>query len=113
MFDPLGRFRAVALAEGLSYVVLVFVGMPLKYLAGEPATVEVTGWIHGLLFISYVILGVQVAAERDWTLRFRAWAFAAAMVPGGTFWLDRHLRNESTEASSASVDHSTDDSTGR
>lgn len=94
MFDSLTRFRYVALAEGLSYVVLVFIGMPLKYLADQPATVEVVGWIHGLLFIAYVVLGLQAAADEGWTGRFMGWAFAAALVPGGTFWLDRYLRDE-------------------
>lgn len=92
MSDSLKRFRFVALAEGLSYVVLVFIGMPLKYLAGQPETVEIVGWIHGSLFVAYVILGVQAAADEDWTRQFAAWAFAASLVPGGTFWLDRYLR---------------------
>lgn len=93
MLDPLSRFRFVALAEGLSYVVLVFIGMPLKYLADQPGTVEVVGWIHGLLFIAYLVLGVQAAADEQWSRRFMGWAFAAALVPGGTFWLDRYLRD--------------------
>ena len=98
MSDSLTRFRFVAIAEGISYVVLVFIGMPLKYLADQPLTVEIVGWIHGILFISYLILGTQAAADEKWSLRFVAIAFAAALVPGGTFWLDRHLRPDPDEA---------------
>jgi len=98
MSDALARFRFVAIAEGISYVVLVFIGMPLKYLAGAPGTVEVVGWIHGILFIGYVVLGARTAADRDWSARWTGWAFAAALVPGGTFWLDRYLRGDSDGA---------------
>ena len=103
MSDSLTRFRIVALAEGLSYVVLVFIGMPLKYLADQPGTVEVVGWIHGFLFIAYLLLGVMAAADEEWSKRFMGWAFAAAMVPGGTFYLDRYLRegSETTPAGEA------------
>jgi integral membrane protein len=92
--DPLTRFRYVALAEGVSYVVLVFVGMPLKYLAGRPSVVEVTGWIHGVLFICYLLFGLQVALDESWSMRFSAWAFVASLVPGGTFVLDHYLRSD-------------------
>lgn len=103
MFNPLPRFRIVAIAEGISYVVLVGIGMPLKYLADKPGTVEVVGWIHGVLFITYVLFGIAAAAEGDWSKRFMAGAFVAALVPGGTFLLDRYLR-PSTDASSSSDD---------
>lgn len=101
MSNPLTRFRYVALAEGLSYVILVFIGMPLKYLADQPATVEVVGWIHGALFIAYCILLVQAAADRQWSRRFMAWAFGASLVPGGTFWLDQYLRDDALAGESS------------
>ena len=97
VFDPLTPFRYVALAEGVSYVVLVVIGMPLKYLAGHPEVVEVTGWMHGLLFMAYIALGAYAAVDEEWTMRFGAWAFAASLVPGGTFVLDRYLGPEAIE----------------
>lgn len=98
MSDSLTRFRVVAIGEGISYVVLVFIGMPLKYLADKPMTVEVVGWIHGLLFIAYVLLGVAAAADRNWTKRFMAGAFVAALIPGGTFYLDSYFRGNAEDS---------------
>lgn len=92
MSDSLTRFRIVALAEGLSYVILVFIGMPLKYMADQPGTVEVVGWIHGFLFIAYLVLGVQAAVDEEWSRAFGGWAFLASLIPGGTFVLDHYLR---------------------
>lgn len=92
MPDSLGRFRIVAILEGISYLVLVGIGMPLKYGLGEPMVVDVVGWIHGILFILYLIAGVQAAADEKWSAKFMVAAFVAALVPGGTFVLDRHLR---------------------
>jgi len=104
MTDALTQFRIVAVAEGLSYVVLVFIGMPLKYMAGQPATVEIVGWIHGLLFVLYVILGTLAWAEEEWSRRFAGWAFAASLVPGGTFWLEHELRKQNRPDPSTSDD---------
>lgn len=94
MRDTLQRFRIFAISEGVSYVLLVFIGMPLKYLAGQPLMVEIVGWIHGVLFMAYLFAGVSAAAEYEWSRRFCGWAFLAALVPGGTFVLDRNLRDE-------------------
>ena len=58
---PLGRFRAVALAEGLSFVVLLFIAMPLKYALGLPLAVKYVGWAHGLLFVLYPVVGALAA----------------------------------------------------
>lgn len=100
MPDSLARFRFVAIAEGISYVVLVFIGMPLKYLAGQPGTVEVVGWMHGILFIAYLMVGLQAAADEEWSKRFMLGAFVASLIPGGTFYLDGYLRGGSGSANS-------------
>lgn len=90
----LDRFRRIAFWEGVSYLVLLLVAMPLKYLAGEPMPVKAAGWTHGLLFIAYVVLLAQAA----WLLRWRpsksGLAFLAALVPFATFYLERSLRRE-------------------
>src|SRR5690349_20635048 len=57
----LGRFRAIALLEGLSFVLLLFIAMPLKYLAGMPLGVKMVGWAHGMLFVLYLLFFVEVA----------------------------------------------------
>jgi integral membrane protein len=100
----LGRFRIVALAEGTSYLLLLAVAMPLKYMAGMPAMVTWVGWIHGLLFILYMLAGAHAAYERRWSLTLIAAAFIASLLPLATFYLDYWLRRQAQqEAQSAAA----------
>lgn len=82
-------FRFLGLAEGLSFLLLLLIAMPLKYMAGMPKAVSVVGMAHGVLFIAYVLLAIRVYAEQDWPPRRLALAWAAAVVPFGTFLFDR------------------------
>jgi integral membrane protein len=91
---PLGRFRAVALLEGLSFVVLLFIAMPLKYLAGLPLAVRVVGMAHGVLFLLYLPSLLEVAVVHRWSFLRVLAAFGASLVPFGTFVLDARLRRE-------------------
>ena len=91
----LGRFRTIAIAEGISFLILLLIAMPLKYLAGFPQAVMVTGWIHGLLFVSYMIAGLDVRSTHQWGFKKVATAVAAAFIPFGPFILDKRiLQNE-------------------
>jgi integral membrane protein len=96
--QELKRFRVVALLEGLSFVILLFVAMPLKYLADLPLAVRIVGGVHGLLFVAFVGALFQVAVERGWPVRRWLTAFASSLVPFGTFWFDRSLVRELDEA---------------
>jgi integral membrane protein len=84
----------VALLEGLSFVVLLFVAMPLKYLAGMPLAVRIVGSIHGALFLAFLAVLYRAAGARRWPLGRALLAFTASIVPFGTFVLDRSLRRE-------------------
>jgi len=95
---PLGRFRAIALLEGLSFVVLLFIAMPLKYWAGMPLAVRVVGMAHGILFLLYLPSLLEVAAAQRWSRSRMAAAFGASLVPFGTFVLDARLRREKQTA---------------
>lgn len=95
---PLGRLRAVAIVEAISYLVLLFVAMPLKYVWGIPLAVRVAGAIHGLLFVAFVVALVRAADERSWPLRRSALVFATSLVPFATFWIDGSLRREEEAA---------------
>lgn len=95
---PLGRFRAVALLEGLSFIVLLFIAMPLKYLAGMPMAVRVVGMAHGLLFVLYLFALMEAAIALRWNIVRVLVAFGASLVPFGNFLLDARLRREEQEA---------------
>lgn len=91
---PLGWFRIIAFLEGVSFVVLLFAGMPLKYLAGRPGMVQVAGMAHGLLFIAYVLLIFYVKIEAGWSAKKTFFGLVAALIPFGTFWAEIRLFRE-------------------
>lgn len=86
--------RVVGLLEGLSFVVLLFVAMPLKHLWHMPTPVRVIGSAHGLLFVAFVGSFYRVATERSWPTARSALVFVASLLPFGTFVLDRSLKRE-------------------
>ncbi len=87
----LGRLRVVAFTEGVSFLVLLLIAMPLKYAAGLPQAVRVVGMAHGLLFVLYVLYAVLAKVEYGWSFRKLALALGAALVPFGPFYADKHL----------------------
>ena len=91
---PLGWLRTIALTEGVSFVVLLCIAMPLKYLADIPEAVAVVGQIHGGLFVLYVITVFAVWKPLNWSFQKLAVALIAAVLPLGTFFFEAHLRRE-------------------
>ncbi len=65
----IGRFRLVAISEGISFIVLMFIAMPLKYFADLPKAVTYVGWVHGLLFVLYILALITVKISLGWNLR--------------------------------------------
>jgi integral membrane protein len=96
--NELRRFRWVALLEGLSFVLLLFIAMPLKYWAGYPIAVRVVGMAHGVLFLAFVGALFQVTLERRWSARRWGLAFLSSLVPFGTFAFDRSVKREIASA---------------
>jgi integral membrane protein len=94
LHSTLGRLRAVGLAEGVSFLVLLGIAMPLKYLLGMPLAVRVIGLIHGVLFIAFVYLVFDAMGSLRWSLKQVAVALLASLLPFGTIVLDRKLRRE-------------------
>jgi integral membrane protein len=102
---PIGRLRVIAFIEGISYLVLLCVAMPLKYFAGLPLPVKIAGWIHGLLFVLYLMSVAEVTVKRRWSVGKIFVALVASLIPFGTFALDARLRREQeSETSEAERD---------
>lgn len=93
----LGRLRLLGLIEGVSFLVILFVTMPLKYGFGNPEPNKIFGMIHGLLFVLYLLWVIQVKIEQDWTLKKMFLALIASIIPFGTFWADKHLFREESK----------------
>lgn len=89
--SQIGRLRITALLEGMSFLILLGIAMPLKYMAGQPQAVRVVGMVHGLLFILYVFYVIRVQADMKWSPKQTALALIASVVPFGTFYADTKL----------------------
>ena len=93
-------FRKVALLEGISLIVLMGIGMPLKYIWDQPEAVRIVGWIHGILFIFYIWILLRVWIGKSWPFKRVTIAVIASLVPFGTIIFDRSLKREVEELSS-------------
>ena len=87
----IGRLRVIGFIEGVSFLLILFVTMPLKYYAEMPGPNKVIGMVHGLLFVLYVLAVVQSKIEYNWPLKKTALALLVSIVPFGTFWADAKL----------------------
>lgn len=97
--NTLRRLRIIAFLEGLSFLVLLFIAMPLKYLADMPLAVRIAGSAHGGLFLVFLAVLVLTSRERRWPVRRSLGGLAASLLPFGTFVLDRSLKEEMRELS--------------
>jgi integral membrane protein len=88
MKSSLKTFRLIALLEGISFLVLLLIAMPLKYMMNMPLPVRITGMVHGILFIAYIFFLLQVRSEKNWPIGKTFVAFLASLLPFGTFVLD-------------------------
>ena len=84
----IGRLRVIGWLEGVSYLLLLFVAMPLKYLAGHPEMVEVVGMAHGILFVGFCAAAVHATIACHWSILRLGAAFVSAMLPFGPFIFD-------------------------
>ena len=82
-------FKIVSIFEGISYILLLFVGMPLKYLADNPVVVKSVGMPHGILFIAYIIGVFLIRDKVEWNLKTTLIALVASILPFGTFYINK------------------------
>lgn len=93
--NTLGRLRLTGIIEGLSFIILLAVAMPLKYLAGKPEMVSIVGMAHGLLFVLYIVLTMVAKFQYPWGWKKMLLLWVASVVPFGTFYADyKLLRHE-------------------
>ncbi|MCD0451370.1 DUF3817 domain-containing protein [Actinocorallia sp. API 0066] len=87
-------FRYVSLAEATSFLLLLLVAMPLKYLADQPLAVSVVGAAHGGLFLAYVALVALTFRDLGWSLGRAFLALVAAVLPVAPFFVEKHWIKE-------------------
>lgn len=88
----IGRLRLLAVLEGFSLLVLVFIAMPLKYIFGVTSLSAMLGPIHGILFLLFVVNTISIGTEYNWTFKQTTWkVLIACLIPFGTFYIDRKI----------------------
>jgi integral membrane protein len=86
--DTFSRFRIISIIEGLSYLILVFIAMPLKYMFDYPLAVKIVGMSHGVLFILFFVALVMAMNRYKWKfLGFQL--FVYSLIPFGFILIER------------------------
>lgn len=96
--SPISLLRRLALIEGTSFLILLFLAMPLKYLADQPLAVKWVGWIHGLLFVAFAIQLAVVFFQYRWPVGRAALVMTAALIPFGPWLIDGRMKGYIEEA---------------
>ncbi|WP_024955684.1 DUF3817 domain-containing protein [Sulfurospirillum arcachonense] len=92
--SSLKRFRIITFVEGVSFLTLLFIAMPIKYIGGNPIPVKIVGMAHGLLFFVFLFCLYQAAVEYKWSKKFSFFAIVFSCIPFGTFILDSDLKKK-------------------
>jgi integral membrane protein len=87
-------FRIVSILEGVSYLLLLFIATPIKYLQGDASYVKMLGMPHGILFMLYVVIAFVIKKEMNWDNKTLGIVLVASIIPFGTFYIDKkYLRS--------------------
>ena len=82
-------FRVVSFLEGTSYLLLLFVAVPIKYWMNDPQYVKLLGMPHGLLFVGYLVVAFLLKSEMKWSAKNFGVILLASILPFGTFYVDK------------------------
>ena len=93
-------FRTIAKIEGVSFLVLLLIAMPLKYLADMPLAVRIAGSLHGIFFIAFLIWMYLVHDQYGKNIKWMFRSFLASIIPFGTFVMDKTWKKEQSEVKS-------------
>jgi integral membrane protein len=91
---PIGRLRLISVLEAVTYLVLLFIAVPVKYGADRPVLVQIMGPVHGTFFILYVIQALDVRSKLKWDGATTAKVLVAAVIPFAPFFVERWLRTQ-------------------
>ncbi|MFT5846273.1 DUF3817 domain-containing protein [Psychroserpens sp.] len=97
MISLFNGFRVIAFLEGVSYILLLFLAVPIKYFGDDPSYVKLLGMPHGLLFMAYIVLAIMVGKELKWNTKTLLIVLVASLIPFGTFYIDnKYLKNRTS-----------------
>lgn len=82
-------FKVISFFEGLSYILLLFIGVPLKYFASNPIVVKFLGMPHGVLFLAYIVIALLIRGSMNWNGKTTMIVLVASILPFGTFYINK------------------------
>lgn len=97
MKNPIEFLRRTAVVEGVSFLVLLGIAMPLKYIYGQPQAVRIVGMLHGVLFVVFCAALLYVTLVARWPMSRAALVFAASIIPFGPWLVDRRMNEYARE----------------
>jgi integral membrane protein len=88
----IGQLRIMGFLEGVSFLLLTVVGMPLKYMFDSPTMVKIVGQAHGFLFMLFVVYTIYVSIYKKWSFGKTTWkVLISSILPFGTFVVDHYI----------------------
>jgi len=96
--SELKKFRLINKIEGISYIILLFIAMPLKYQFGYPIATKIAGMAHGLLVFAFIYQIIEAKKEVGFTLKETALYSILSLIPFGSFYTDKLLAKKITAA---------------
>ena len=97
MLSLLNIFRIIALLEGISYILLLFIATPIKYFLDNPTYVKWLGMPHGILFMLYIIFAFMLKKDMAWSKKVFMHILIASIIPFGTFYIEKKYLKPSHE----------------
>lgn len=85
-------FKLISWLEGISYILLLFIATPIKYLQGNPEYVKMLGMPHGILFVIYIVLAIMLKYEFKWDNKTFGMVCLLSILPFGTFFVGKYLK---------------------
>ena len=92
--SSIGRLRVISIVEGISFIVLLLIAMPMKYIWGMPNAVTVVGMVHGVLFLLFCVALVNAVLVARWRLKPPLLIFLASLIPFAPLWVEHWLRRQ-------------------
>ena len=92
--SELKKFLLINKIEGYSFLVLLFLAMPLKYIMGFPIATKIAGMIHGILFIIFIYQLFEAKTEEGFGKKETLWYFILSLIPFGSFYTDKMLKTK-------------------
>jgi integral membrane protein len=94
----LSALRTTGIIEGISFLILLGIAMPMKYVFGQPEMVRYVGSLHGVLTILYILLLINVSLRMQWSIKTTALAFIASLIPFGMLYAEFNIFRKAVQS---------------